>query len=73
MTEGIAVNCGEYELNYCINRIPGEGEFMIVLKYPEYDSNKIIIKDKVIEIQGKSAVDTMAMSQSILERGFLNR
>ena len=52
----------ETEINSCLNTQPGENEFMIHLKYPDYLKNEVHINGNTIEVRAKSGIDQLAIA-----------
>src|SRR3989338_4979891 len=67
---GEVVNCVDNDLEYCLNRVPGEDELLILLKYPNYQHNRILINGNTLEFQAKSGVEVLALTQ-LFEKAFI--
>jgi hypothetical protein len=68
---GLNCTCEEYaggnftecnsSISYCSSIQPADGEVLIVLKYPSYSKNEVIIKGRTVEVRANSGASLSGM------------
>ena len=54
-------NCPANSTSYCESIVPGEGEIMLKVYYPNFATNEIIVENRTIKFQTKSGQDALAV------------